>query len=456
MGHVVRIVVVGCGLSGLRAADLLVGRGHEVVALEAATRIGGRLLRQQVAGVGVDGGGAWVGPGQDRVLALVESLGLRTAPTYARGRTRAVLRGVVRDRSGWLPPVPPGALVDLGQAMARIDLTARRLPRHAGHLDSQTVADWLDRHVHTHGARAMLTIASGAVTGAPADEVSMLTFLTDVRHAGSLLRLTGTEGGAQDARIAGQAVTLCERLAGRLGDRVRLEAQVVALRQGTGGVEVVLGDGQRLHADHVVVATDPVVAGRIDLGAALPEDRQRWHARSRQGSGIKVHVAYAEPFWRRRGLSGDLLCDEGLVRVAFDATPLDDGPGVLVVFLGGLGAHDETADPALAALLEPGATAPRRERVVADLARILGDDALAPLDYVEQDWRTEPFLAGCVPAPAPGLLTSVPDDLHRPWGRVHWAGTESADRWAGYMEGAVRAAERVVAEIDAASDAPAG
>jgi monoamine oxidase len=45
------------------------------VVLEAAERVGGRLIRQELAGVPVDGGGAWVGPTQDRVLAPIEELG---------------------------------------------------------------------------------------------------------------------------------------------------------------------------------------------------------------------------------------------------------------------------------------------------------------------------------------------------------------------------------------------
>ncbi|MCL4287850.1 MAG: FAD-dependent oxidoreductase, partial [Thermoleophilia bacterium] len=34
-----------------------------------------------------------------------------------------------------------------------------------------------------------------------------------------------------------------------------------------------------------------------------------------------------------------------------------------------------------------------------------------------------------------------------PVGRIHWAGTETATVWSGYMEGALESAERVVAEV---------
>jgi monoamine oxidase len=34
-----------------------------------------------------------------------------------------------------------------------------------------------------------------------------------------------------------------------------------------------------------------------------------------------------------------------------------------------------------------------------------------------------------------------------PVGRIHWAGTETASYWHGYMDGAVRSGERAAAEI---------
>jgi len=37
--------------------------------------------------------------------------------------------------------------------------------------------------------------------------------------------------------------------------------------------------------------------------------------------------------------------------------------------------------------------------------------------------------------------------LRAPVGRIHWAGTETATVWNGYMEGAVQSGERAVAEV---------
>ncbi|HEY8637717.1 MAG TPA: FAD-dependent oxidoreductase, partial [Solirubrobacteraceae bacterium] len=36
--------------------------------------------------------------------------------------------------------------------------------------------------------------------------------------------------------------------------------------------------------------------------------------------------------------------------------------------------------------------------------------------------------------------------LRAPVGRIKWAGTETADYWVGYMDGALRSGERAAAE----------
>jgi monoamine oxidase len=39
----------------------------------------------------------------------------------------------------------------------------------------------------------------------------------------------------------------------------------------------------------------------------------------------------------------------------------------------------------------------------------------------------------------PGVLSRLGPALRAPCGRIHWAGTEAAEKWTGYMDGAIRA-----------------
>jgi monoamine oxidase len=67
---------------------------------------------------------------------------------------------------------------------------------------------------------------------------------------------------------------------------------------------------------------------------------------------------------------------------------------------------------------------------------------------VEIDWTRERWTQGCPTGHfGPRTLTRYGPALGRPVGRIHFAGTETADYWAGYMDGAVRSGERAAREV---------
>jgi len=71
--------VVGAGFAGLTAALRLKQGGHSVALLEARDRVGGRTFTEVRAdGSWIDRGGAWIGPGQDRIHALLDEFGVRS------------------------------------------------------------------------------------------------------------------------------------------------------------------------------------------------------------------------------------------------------------------------------------------------------------------------------------------------------------------------------------------
>ena len=98
------VVVVGAGFAGLAAAKEIRKGGHSVAVLEARDRVGGRVLNADVeGGEHVELGGQWVGPGQDRVLALISELGLSTLSDQRRRRQRLLPRRCPADVHGHDP-----------------------------------------------------------------------------------------------------------------------------------------------------------------------------------------------------------------------------------------------------------------------------------------------------------------------------------------------------------------
>jgi len=212
---------------------------------------------------------------------------------------------------------------------------------------------------------------------------------------------------------------------------------VRAIDQDETGVRVHTDRGTHLAA-RVVIAVPPTLAGRIAYTPALPARRDQLTQRLPHGGVIKCHAVYPEPFWRAAGLSGEAASEAGEVKVLFDATPPEGTPGILLAFVEG---------PQSLRLGEMPAEQ-RRDLVLRSVARYVGPRALQPVVYLERDWNAEEYTRGCYGAHLPpGAWTQVGAALREPVGRLHFAGTETAVRWCGYIDGAISSGERAAREV---------
>lgn len=444
----VQVTIIGAGISGLQAARLLQEK-YLVKVLEARDKVGGRLQNHRFAnGDTVDIGGQWVGPGQHRMYRLIEELGARTWPLYDSGDNLLHLNGGLRRYRGTIPRINPLALADLGIAMARFESMARSIDpsapwahRKAALWDSMTLDSWLRKSCRTRLARQLFAVGIGAVFAADPAELSLLHALFYARSGNSLETLLAVTGGAQQDRVHGGTAALCERMSEQLGGRVQLNAPVEAVEQLPDGRLRVRHAAGSVVCERVVVALPPNQALRIRFEPALPAWRDHLLQRMPAGSCIKCVARYEKPFWREEKLSGQVASPAGPVRVTFDNSEAGRESGLLMGFLEGDVARHYSRVGA----------EERRAAVLDCFANYFGERARTPLEYVDKDWSSEAWTRGCYAAlMAPGTWSGHGRRLREHNGPVHWAGTEFAVEWFGYMEGALESAERAAAEVDAA------
>jgi monoamine oxidase len=448
----VDVAVVGGGLAGLTAARNLVKGGHSVIVLEARDRVGGRTFNHLLAdGQAIETGGEFVGPTQTRIVSLARAFGIGTYKVYNEG-DNVLLEGGMRSTYPAVPGLPnppedPQVFKDTLALLGPIDALGKqagvRTPWKASKLDRQTIAQWSKSHSKSPITPLILDAANQALYGKDGAQVSVLfnAFYTaaagDAKHAGAYARLISAAGGAQESRIKGGSQLIAQAVAKSLGKRVRLSSPVRSITQTSKGVKVV-ARGITVQADRVIVAVPPVLAREIKFTPALPASKQTLLKRYTPGDMIKAQLIYPTPWWRAKGLSGQIVVTGGPIGVTYDNTPESGSPGVILGFIGGSAART----------YRPLDAAARKQAFVDELAATLGDEARGDSQYFDMDWTAEPYTRGCpTGSMSPGTMSRYGAWMRSRIGRIHWAGTETADYWAGYMDGAVRSGERAAKEV---------
>lgn len=451
-GERVDVAVVGAGFAGLTAGRALARAGRRVVVIEARDRVGGRTKPGRIAGVTIDLGGQWAGPTQTRLLALAAEYGVATYDTDLNGRCIAEVDGHRAEGDGedflgvfgLFDKLAFRRLVDrIGAMAAQVPLDAPWTAPHAADWDALSLDEWMRRETGRPRLHAALRVALGSIFGADATELSLLYFLFYVRSGDSFPALLSCRGGAQEKLFTGGVHQLAARMADDLRPAVVLGTPARAVVQEGERVRVLAGD-RAWEARAAIVAVPPPLTARIAWHPALPPERDALVQRLPMAAIMKFFAAYPRPFWRDHGWNGFAFSTEATLSPVFEMTP----PGAPVAVLMGF------VDAGRAVELRRQSPDRQRATIVADLRRYFGAEAAAPLDVVGQSWLDEEWSRGGPVATAPPeTLSRFGAALRAPVGRIHWAGTETSERWCGYIDGAIRSGERAATEVAQRLDA---
>ena len=440
------VVVIGAGFAGLTAARTLVRSSKNVVVLEARNRVGGRVKAGKIAGLSVDVGGMWVGPTQTRLLETIKEYGLHLIAGSDKGKNILEInkRRFVADGQslGWDKQTE----AEYERLLKQIDLLAKQLPLaspwtmpRAEEYDTMSADDWF--RAATKNALVIENLR-GLVRGiftADAYQISFLFFLFYIRSGDNFDALANFGGDSAQAWTVQETMhQVAVRMAAELEGKIVLETPVRAILQDDKGVVVESAKGTWA-ADYAIVAVPLPLSVRIQYQPPLPPERDILAQHMPMGSVIKYWVAYEKPFWRGKGFNGIVIsADPPSNLVCADMTPPSGAPGLLVGFMEG---HN--------GVLWTGHSVEERKKIIVErFVSFFGPEAARPIDYEDQDWPSDPWSRGCyVASMAPGIMTTVGKAIRQPFGRVHWAGTETSERWIGYIDGAIRSGDRAAAEI---------
>ena len=448
------VAIVGGGLAGLAALDVL--RGHHVAATlyEARGTTGGRT--RSVHGVfapdfAFDEGAQLVNTDHEDMLALIRRFRLTMVDREAFGPARELQIG----RSGAVIAEARLAVALRGIA-AQISADARRLDADyanvAREIDRLSVTAYLDRHGLRPGdARDALEAAIRTEFGSEPEEASAIELLFNLPTVDGreVKRLSKSD---ERYLISGGTDQVAKALTAEHRADIRLNKRLTAVDIGSDSVRLVFADGEQVIAARAILAMPPGTLRALQITGPLPPLWRAFIDEVRLGKNEKVIVGYDRSAWRRTiGFAGGLWAT-GEFSEAWEAQSLAPAPGpaALCYFLGGrqvdAAASVETAELA--------------RRFTAAARRAL-PGLPAPNGRVRRTrWADDPLTRGAYSRFAPGQLTrfaplfsveaaGAPPRAAQA-GPLLFTGEHVSDAFWGFMNGAVQtgriAAEALLAE----------
>ncbi|PWJ37922.1 flavin monoamine oxidase family protein [Sediminitomix flava] len=242
------------------------------------------------------------------------------------------------------------------------------------------------------------------------------------------------ENESPSYRLAGGTQKLIDTLVAQLDrQNISLNTKVTSISEVDNELELRTSDGESLSADKVILCLPPQLIGsQIQFSPELPKELsavlptvQTWMSGS-----LKFVVEYEQAFWRKNGYSGLLFSHSGIISEMYDHTNIEENKFGFTGFL------NPTTDSY--------SQEQRKEFVLEHLKKLLGNEALSYISYFDKVW-TDEFIVGdhqIIHRPHqnnghPLLQQSYMKD------KLLFAGTETATKFEGYMEGAVISANKV-------------
>ncbi|NVK56263.1 MAG: FAD-dependent oxidoreductase [Alteromonadaceae bacterium] len=438
------VIVIGAGLSGLYAAQLLEQVGLSVKVLEGRDRIGGRLHTLNDVPGAPEAGGQTIGPNYGRMIYVAQKAGVSLHNVNFRLGNEPVRQLIHAGGERILPaewatspynPFPQAYKTTLPDRL--LNQVIGSPPLVAGNAWLKPEFAELDypvaRLFKTKGFnQAAIDIAGISNNYGPTLEEASLLFLH--RNNAIVTQSMSTPGGVKIAKGGNQRVP--EGMAKMLKTGIRLNSAVTQIRHASEGYMVKCADNSQHNARYVIAAVPFSTLRHVDLQLDLPAIQQEAIEQLAYGKVFQAHFAVEQPFWEGKGFLPNVWSDSIIERV-FASDPSNTGKITnLTVWINGKGAD-------LVAQLPPKEA---EKQILSAFYEALPEAKGAVRFVTTYSWDSQTMSRGSFATWRPGQINRYAHVMATPAGDLHFAGEHTA-RWSSGMEGALESGERAANEI---------
>jgi monoamine oxidase len=240
-------------------------------------------------------------------------------------------------------------------------------------------------------------------------------------------------------RIVGGTATLIEKLVAKVGmQNIKTNTKIATIKEIGNLLELTDSNGKVYKSSKVITTLPPhLLIQTITFEPNLPTSIQQLARKTHtwMGESIKFAMEYASPFWRENNYSGTLFSQASIIQEMYDHSTSDNKGYALKGFLNG-GTHVLSEEE-------------RKAKVILQLTKLFGNEAVNYVSYNEKVWRDEPLTFFPYEHLLMGHENNGHPDYKKPFlnDKLYISGSETASANPGYMEGAVVAARNIASQF---------